>query len=126
MLCVVIQWSDNIRCNYKSSTTQKLGMTLSRKELLFWREQLGPEQGWPRGLWRLFRGDRHGNPQIFSLTIFLLGNGVAPWMINEHYRRYNLNAGAHWDVKSIIAKYGRGGFAGRTYWDVFAQRTRQI
>lgn len=101
-------------------------LSMNRSWVLYWRDQLGPPQGWSRSVWMALQSSHLNNRQVYAVTVFLLGNGISPYDIRRYYNhQFKLPAQRVKDYEHLITVYtlGRLKFS---YWDVSDQRTRRV
>lgn len=97
-------------------------MVVSRQQLLLLEDLLGPSRTWPSAIRMMLLSYGHlNNSQRFAATVFLLGNGINPRLIEEFYAsRFNFDAAAWRQVQYVIRMFPTSNW---TYWDVNLGRT---
>jgi hypothetical protein len=100
---------------------------IARSWYATWHDQLGPAHLWPDDLRRIiYRTSHLNNKDVHTVTCFLLGNGIAPNLIDSFIQfRYSPDAKRTADYRNTIQKY-RAGTLKMTYWDVYLQRSESM
>lgn len=82
---------------------------------------VGPASEWPRGVLDIFTKLHIKNKDRFTLTVFLLGNGLNPVVIKEYYAMaYAFDKSANTQIDYIIGKYPKSFW---TTWNVHFKKS---
>lgn len=99
---------------------------MNRSWVLYWRDQLGPPKRWSRSIWMALQSSHLNHSQVYSVTVFLLGNGISPYDIRRYYNhQFNLDRTRTKDFEHLITVYGLGRLK-FSYWDVSDQKTNRV
>ena len=89
------------------------------RRLAVLEEHLGSTSEWPEWIRTRVAADHLGSNDRFAVTLFLLGNGLAPILIAEHMLPMLRDDSARQDVRGIFEKFRDRRLDSRVqYWDL--------
>lgn len=93
-----------------------------QQHLKIFIDLIGHSKFWPNYIRRLMFGARHlNNQQRFTITVFLLCNGVNPVLIKAYYDDcFNFDASAYRQINWIINNYPTSNWK---QWNVALQKS---
>lgn len=86
------------------------------------QDQIGNTILWPLEIQRCLLQKKHlTNQERFKCTVFLLCNGMAPWLIEDYYKfRYRFDKNAWRQIDYVIRKYPKSNW---TAWNTSERRS---